>query len=98
MGILQGINGTNVDTFDATLNQSLEYPQYFGHVGSLIQADGTEVNRSSSLTFHINQTTNGEPPQNVFIYIEGCDSSKVTTKDQVERRITTTQSGLFLFF
>jgi hypothetical protein len=98
MGILQGINGTNVDTFDATLDQSPEYPQYFGDVGSLIQADGTDLDRSSSLTFHINETTDGEPPENVFIYIEGCDLSKEYTKAQVEQRITTTQSGLFIFF
>ena len=93
IGIVQRSNPTNVGAYDVTLDQSPEYPLYTGQVGSLIQADGTSPSRSFSVTYRINQTTDGQPPRNVILAIEGCDFSTALTKAQIETRSTTTVSG-----
>lgn len=91
--IVQRSNPTNVDAYDVTLDQSPEYPIYAGRIGSLSQADSTDTDRSFSLTFRINQTSDGQPPRNVILYIEGCDFTTVVTKAQIESATTTTISG-----
>ncbi|CAF4275432.1 unnamed protein product, partial [Rotaria sp. Silwood2] len=95
MGILQGTSGTNVDAFDVILDQSPDYPEYSGHVGALIVADASDTDRSASLTFRVKATTDGQPPRNVLIYIEGCDSSPLRTKAQVEENSSTTKSAIW---
>ena len=96
MGILQGINRTNVDKFTVILDQSPEYPEYSGHVGTLIVANANDTDQSISLTFKINTTNDDQPPRNVVIYIEGCISTTVRTKAQIEQIVTSSKSGLFI--
>ncbi|CAF4894723.1 unnamed protein product [Rotaria sp. Silwood1] len=95
MGILQGTSGTNVDAFDVILDQSPDYPEYSGHVGALIVANASDTDRSASLTYRIKTTTDGQPPRNVLIYIEGCDSSLLRTKAQIEEKSSTTKSAVW---
>lgn len=96
MGILQGIKETNVDAFDIILDHSPEYPEYSGRIGALAVANASDTDRSASVTFRIKTTTDGQPPRNVMIYIEGCDSLKLRTKAQIEERPSTTRSGLVI--
>ncbi|CAF0925338.1 unnamed protein product [Rotaria sordida] len=93
MGILQGTNGTNVDVFHVILNQSPERSKYSGHVGELIVANTSDTDQSARLTFHIKNTTDGQPPRNVLIYIEGCNFSTLQTKAQIEEQGSTTKSA-----
>ena len=91
--IVQRSNPTNVGAYDVTIDRSPEYPMYAGRVGSLIQSGPTDTDRSFSLTFRVNQTTDGQPPRNVILFIEGCDFTTAVTKAQIESRTTTTISG-----
>ena len=96
MGILQGKNGTNVDLFDTVLNQSPEYPRKSGRVGELVVSNPSNTQSSAGVTFVITRTTDGQPPRNVVLYIEGCNQVYPSTKAQVESGGTTARSGLLI--
>jgi hypothetical protein len=94
MGIFAGQNGTNVDSFDVILNQSPEYPEKSGRIGELVLSDANNKGASDGVTFRIQKTTDGSPPKNFIIYIEGCNQHALHTKAQVEP-MSTTESSLF---
>lgn len=95
LGIVAGANGTNVDTFDVTINQSPEYPQKKGRVGELVLSDANNTSSAVGVTFTIKKTTDGEPPRNIVIYVEGCNQQLPLTKAQVEQGSSTVGSGSY---
>ena len=95
VGILSAQSGTNVEAFSVVLDQSPEYPRYEGRVGMPTIVDASNTAQSSGLTYQISRTTDGKPPRNVVIYIEGCNQILPGTKAQVEAQGSTTRAGSF---
>lgn len=93
LGILTGANGANVDTFDVTINQSPEYPTKTGRVGELVLSNANNTIPAAGVTFTIKKTTDGQPPRNIIIYVEGCNQQLPQTKAQVEQ--STVGSSLY---
>ena len=94
VGILKGTNGSNVESYDVILNQSPEFPRKSGQTGELVIANPENKQPSSAVTFVIGKTTDGQPPKNVVLRIEGCDPVLPSTKAQVEQLTTTQSSGI----
>lgn len=92
-GILPGIGGTNVGNFSVQLDQEPEFPEYSGPAGSILLTNASDTAKSSRITFDITNTTNGLPPTNIIIYIQGCNQTTLSTKAQIELRGTTVQAG-----
>lgn len=93
LGILSGVNGTNVDTFDVTINQSPEYPIKSGRVDELVLSNANSTTPATGVTFTIKKTTDGRPPRNIILYAEGCNQQLPQTKAQVEQGSSTVMSS-----
>jgi len=93
LGILSGLNGTNVDTFDVTINQSPEYPTKSGRVDELVLSNANSTASAAGVTFTIKKTTDGRPPRNIMVYAEGCNQQLPQTKAQVEQGSSTVMSS-----
>lgn len=94
MGILSARDRTNVDTFDVTINQSPEYPVKSGRVGELVLSNASNTFPATGVTFTIKKTTDGQPPRNIVLYVEGCDQQLPKTKAQVEQGSSTSASSM----
>ncbi len=84
MGIIRGNLNTNVETYDVTLHKYTKDSTQSGDVNALLVADASDIFPSSGLTFRVTKTSDGEPPKNVVMYIEGCNELLPSTKAQVE--------------
>ena len=88
-----GLSSSNVQAYNFTLDQSPEYPTYSGQINSSVYTDGTDLDKSASITFEFQQTNDQQPPTNVRLRIHGCDMTTLATKAQIEVRETSTAAS-----